>query len=100
MPEQAIIDGFKGVIDFYVWMGIPCARRWPRKRYPPPTTAEVQQNEIFAIGASLWSQLSAAVQEAYNQMAVDTNLTGRDLFMRGYISGTIVDTIPVDDWEG
>ena len=30
LPHQAIIDGFKGTIDFYVWKGLSVARKWPR----------------------------------------------------------------------
>ncbi|GAH92479.1 unnamed protein product, partial [marine sediment metagenome] len=26
----AIIKGFKGTLDFYVWKGITCVRSWPR----------------------------------------------------------------------
>ena len=38
MPAQAVIDGFKGVLDMYYWLRIPCARKWPRhpKRKPYP----------------------------------------------------------------
>lgn len=30
MPSEHIIEALKGVVDFYFWKGIPCARAWPR----------------------------------------------------------------------
>ncbi|GAI98357.1 unnamed protein product, partial [marine sediment metagenome] len=30
LPHQAIIDGLKGKVDFYLHRGIPCARKWPK----------------------------------------------------------------------
>ncbi|MBA7543512.1 hypothetical protein ES705_35843 [subsurface metagenome] len=87
LPHQAIIDGLKGKIDFYVHDGTPCARRWPRspgKRRAPAVEAQWPK---FAYVAGLWTSLSQTVQDAYNTMASGSGLTGRDLFTRGYITG-------------
>lgn len=89
MVGQKVIDGFKGVIDFYFYMGVPCARAWP-KAPGKSRSYEVQaQWPIFTTVAKLWRELSPEVKEAYNEMAAVTNLTGRDMFTRGYISGTL-----------
>lgn len=86
MPSMAIVNGFKGVIDFYVHRGQPCARKWPRSpghdRAPAVETAWV----AFAWVASNWNSLSPVVQEAYRRMASGTNLTGRDMFVKGFIT--------------
>lgn len=99
LPDQAIIDGFKGTIDFYVHMGVPCCRKWPRKAHYIRSAAETETQIIFAAGVALWPQLSPEIQQAYNDMAVGTTVTGRDMFMRGYISGTLLYYQPVDALE-
>lgn len=100
MVGQKVIDGFRGVIDFYYYMGIPCARAWPKspgKRRSPPVMAQWQ---IFKQAAQLWRELSPVVRQAYEDMAKATNLTGKDMFFRGYISGTLRYYVPVDELEG
>jgi len=97
LPEQAIISGFKGVIDFYVnyqscnrevaGEGIPCARKWPRSPGHKRAPAVMAQWSAFSESAKYWSQLSPEIQAPYNKMAESTGLTGRDMFTRGYISG-------------
>lgn len=94
MPQQGIIDGFKGAVDFYVWMGIPVARKWPR----PPTaerSAAVQtQWPTFAYAAKEWLNLSKFVQDAYIKLATNSGLTGRDMQVRAYITGLYRYPIP------
>ena len=97
LPAKDIISGLKGVIDFYVnyqacdrsisGPGIPCARKWPRspghKRAPAVEAGWVD----FSYAAKAWLTLSPEIRDAYNTMASNTGLTGRDLFTRSYISG-------------
>jgi len=99
MIGQKVIDGFKGVIDFYYWMGIPCARAWPKSPGKNRNPNVQAQWPIFQTAAQLWRDISPAVREAYNDMAKPTNLTGKDMFFRGYISGTLRYYQPVDDLE-
>lgn len=87
MVGQEVISGFRGVIDFYLWCGIPCARRWPRSPGHDRTSLVMAQWPAFTIAAALWNQTSPIVRDAYNFLAPDTGLTGRDWFMRGYLSG-------------
>jgi len=88
LPEQQIIDGFKGVIDFYLWKGIPCARKWPTWR--PYRFSPVQQENqaAFAYAVALWPTLDPIVKAQWNSMAGGTARTGRDLFLRAYLKGT------------
>ncbi|MBA7585922.1 hypothetical protein ES708_27915 [subsurface metagenome] len=96
LPSLEIISGFKGVIDYYVHhqtcpaetgeVGTPCARSWPRSpghRRAPPVEAQWLP---FAWAAANWKSLSPQVQEAYKQTAQETNLTGRDLFTKSFIT--------------
>ena len=87
MPEQIIVDGFKGTIDFYVNMGIPCARAWPTspgKRRAPQVEA---QWGAFRYASRLWDKLSPEVQAAYIHQAAGTRMSGRDLAQKAYIGG-------------
>ena len=87
LPGSAIIAGFKGVVDFYVYMGIPCARAWPRK--PTGARAPVVQEHwpAFSWAASNWLGLSQEVRDAYAHLAQDTTMTPRDVFTKSFING-------------
>jgi len=87
MPSLAIIDGFKGKIDFYEYMGIPVARKWPRSPGHKRAPAVEAQWAAFSYVAGAWSLLSDEVQEAYRALAVGSGLSGRDLFSRSYLKG-------------
>ena len=87
MPGQAIISGFKGVVDFYTWKGIAVARKWPRSPGSNRAIAVQAQWPAFTWAAKNWVNLPLEIQEAYNRMAAGTNLTGRDTFLKSYISG-------------
>ena len=87
MPHEAIVSSFKGVVDFYFWMGIPVARSWPL--IPPYTrsAAEEATHVPFVRAVALWPLLSPEVQRAYQTMAIGSALTNRDVFTKSYISG-------------
>jgi len=87
LPEQGIISGFRGKLDFYEYMGIPVVRKWPRSPGKRRSPAVEAQWPVFAEAAALWNELSTEVQDAYRRMAEGGGLTGRDLFTRSYISG-------------
>lgn len=97
LPHLAIIDGFKGVVDFYVnhqtcdpelkGPGIPCARKWPRSPGHLRAPAVEAQWPAFAYAAAEWNNLSQEIRDAYNEMASGTGLSGRDMFTRSYLTG-------------
>lgn len=96
LPEQSIIDGFKGVIDFYVHYqtcnrsnagsGTPCARSWPRSPGQKRASAVEAQWSAFSFAASNWNSLDPYVQAAYKSTVQETNLTPRDLFTKAFIT--------------
>ena len=96
LPAQAIVDGFKGVIDYYVHhqtcpaetgeVGTPCARSWPRSSGHERAPAVEAQWPAFSWAAANWNSLSPEVQDAYRKTAESTNLTGRDLFTKAFIT--------------
>ncbi|MBA7567137.1 hypothetical protein ES708_08837 [subsurface metagenome] len=86
LPGTAIINGFKGVLDYYVWKGIACVRRWPRSPGHRRAPAVEAQWSAFSEATKLWQLLSPEVQDAYNQMAAGTHLTGRDIQVKTYLT--------------
>lgn len=97
LPALAIIDGFKGKVDYYInyqtsdpalrGEGIPCARMWPRSPGHRRAPAVEAQWAKFAYISGKWLTLSNEIQDAYREMASGTGLSGRDMFTRGYLSG-------------
>lgn len=61
-------------------------RKWPRSPGHNRAPAVQAQWTPFTTAVRLWPTLSLEVKEAYNQMAVTTNLTGRDIFIKSYIN--------------
>lgn len=88
MVGQEVISGFKGVIDFYVYMGIPCARKWPKKTGKIRSPAVMEQWFSWRYITQVWNQIDPAIQDAYRDTAQNTNLTGRDLFSKNFISAS------------
>jgi len=94
MPEEAIIDGFKGSIDFYYNMGIPCVRAWPKSPGKARSPGVQAGWPSFTIAAQEWKNLSPAVQDAYNTLASGSGLSGRDMQVRAYLTGLYRYPIP------
>ena len=94
LPSQGIIDGFKGTVDFYVYMGIPVARAWPRKPSGERSPAVKAQWLPFSYASKEWNNLSSFVQAAYEKLATNSGLTGRDMQVRAYLTGLYRYPIP------
>ena len=86
MPSEAIIDAFKGKLDFYYCMGIPCVRKWPHWPKRVPTPIEKANQDSFAYCAKSWTDLPEYLKEMYRQCAATTNLTARDIFTACYMN--------------
>ena len=97
LPELDIISGFRGVIDFYVnfqtcptetgELGQPCARRWPRSPGHRRAAAVEAQWQDFTIATQAWNELDKEIKDAYRAMSAGSSFTGKDIFMRSYLSG-------------
>jgi len=96
MPGLAVINGFKGVVDFYTWKGIAVARAWPRSPGSNRAIAVQAQWPAFSWAAKNWTNLPSYIQDAYNRMAQGTNLTGRDIFLKSYINGQSLTGLEAD----
>jgi len=51
-----VVQGFRGVVDFYYWKDIPVARAWPRKPVPTRTPALLRTHDKLR-EAFAWKQL-------------------------------------------
>jgi len=87
LPAQAIIDDFKGKVDFYVYKGQPCARRWPTWPRRVATGQEAANQQAFAYAIKSWNELSEYIRQMYYFMAAGTGLSPRDFFVRSYLKG-------------
>jgi len=96
---MAIVKGFKGTLDFYYNMGIPCVRKWPQSPGKIRSEAVMAQWPVFANAAKLYRDLSPAMKTVYLEMAAETNLTARDVFTKSYISGMLSWYTPPADYE-
>jgi hypothetical protein len=94
LPELDIIAGFKGTIDFYLWMGMPVARKWPRSPGKKRSPAVEAQWPAFTTAAREWRNLSPVMKDAYNALAHRSGLCGRDLQIRSYLTGLYRYPIP------
>ena len=83
---MSIIRGFRGTLDYYVWKGIACVRKWPRSPGHKRAPAVEAQWPAFTMATQLWVKLSPEVQDAYNRMAAGTHLSGRDLSVKCYLT--------------
>lgn len=86
LPSLAIINGFKGSIDFYVYNGIPVARRWPCSPGKQRAPAVEAQWPAFSFASKNWNSISPTVQDAYRATVRGTHMSGRDLFVKAYLS--------------
>ena len=86
-PDEAIISGFKGVLDYYVYLGIPCVRTWPRPPTLPRSAAVQEQWPIFAEASRVWTNSPDYVRAAYERMAQGSTMSGRDMAAKLHING-------------
>ena len=81
LPSIDIIRGFKGTIDFYLWRGLPCARKWPRRAPGRRTEAEIASSALFGIVSTNYRLLAPLALAAFQEAAKDQPRTARDLYI-------------------
>jgi len=87
MPQQEEIAAFKGLVDFYEWKGIHCARKWPTWPAREPHPDEKANQDDFAYAVKNIASMSDYIIDRYKALAVSTPWTWRDLAIRGYMKG-------------
>jgi hypothetical protein len=88
MPGQVIVDGLAGTVDFYLWRGIPVARKWPRCTAIPRTSGEQLAAAEFAYINKQASSVPQNLRAQYNELAAASSLTWKDWLTRLYLSGS------------
>jgi len=81
LPSIDIIRGFKGTIDFYLWRGLPCARKWPRRAPGRRTDAEIASSALFGEVSTNYRLLAPLALAAFQEAAKDQPRTARDLYI-------------------
>lgn len=70
----------RGRVDYYLWMGIPVARSWPRKSTQPRTAAEIASSNAFAVAAVATGAVAPIVQQSFKAMQIGVGVTWVDHF--------------------
>ncbi|GAI68055.1 unnamed protein product, partial [marine sediment metagenome] len=83
LPSLEIIRGLKGIIDFYLWKGLPCARAWPHRPHTHRTEAEIASALFFGAVVKSYSLLGDLPLAAYRQDAAGQPRSARDVFVSG-----------------
>jgi len=86
MPDSATIMASRRRVDYYLWMGIPVARSWPRKSTQPRTAGEIASSEAFKAAAVMTGAVGSNVRDAYKVGMVGHGVTWVDRF-RGAAGG-------------
>jgi hypothetical protein len=87
--SREVIDTLAGVVDFYLWKGIPVARKWPRYRTTGWNPSELLRAHQFGAASKMGSDIDAEVRAAYDSMSAQTALTWKDWATRLYMSGDL-----------
>jgi len=85
LPALELIRGFKGVLDYYYWKGIPCARKWPRIPKSHRTQASLESAHLFGTIVASWALVGAVVKELYATEAKTQPRSARDLYVSGVL---------------
>ena len=84
LPEAAIIDGFRGVLDFYVWKGIPCVRSWPQNKASGFTPGALLNQPILARSARLKRFISPSLKVGLDRYRSGGNYVWADVHTAAY----------------
>jgi len=81
LPEIDVIHGFAGVIDFYLWKGLACARMWPRNPKSHHSAATIAAAATFGAISRGFALLANTALAAFQEDAADQTRTARDIYM-------------------
>ncbi len=94
MIGEKIISGFKGTLDFYYYMGVPCVRRWPRSPGHLRSPEVMAGWAPFSYAVREWKNISPVVRRAYEELATGSGLSAYEMFIRSYMTGLYRNPIP------
>lgn len=85
LPSLDIIHGFRGILDFYVWKGIPLVRKWPVTPKSHLTEGTMTAAKTFGKIIKAWGLIDSVTMAAFIEDAQDHPRTARDI----YVSATL-----------
>jgi hypothetical protein len=84
LPDSATIMAFRQRVDFYLWKGMPVARRWPvANRHRVRTKGEIASSQQFAVAAYATGLMPAAVRNGFQKARGGAGWTWVDAFRAG-----------------
>ena len=89
LPAQDVVDGFRGVLDFYTWCNLNIVRKWPKSPGRNRSEAVVATQKPFAYINKMADPLPETCVQPYRQLALGTGLSWKDYLVRLYINGSI-----------
>lgn len=81
LPSLDIIHGFRGILDFYLWKGIPVVRKWPVNPKSHHSEATKAAAATFGAVSHAFSLIGPTPLTAYTDDAADQTRTPRDIYM-------------------
>jgi len=75
LPAQSVIDGFRGVLDFYVYKGLNVVRSWPRGKGLGLAPGTIATQPLFTRSARLkkhYSQICSVAARRYGMAGTST----------------------------
>ncbi|MBA7694179.1 hypothetical protein ES703_102786 [subsurface metagenome] len=87
LPDRETIDKYKGLLDYYLWMGIPVVRKWPM--HPPriPYPPEKINQDRLAYVMRLTPTFPANIKQSYADLPTHRYFRWQDWAVRAYIAG-------------
>jgi len=83
--SREMVRDLSGVVDFYYWRGIPCARLWPRKTTLPPSAAMLGARLAFIQSRKDLRAVSGATRAAWAASAVGVKQAWLDYYTSIYM---------------
>lgn len=85
--NEEIFQQLKGVVDFYYWKSLLCARAYPKSIQQPGTPAQRTTWNAFNDARLFFKLLTQSDKKAYKYLAGGSHFTWRDLFMKVFLKG-------------
>lgn len=80
LPSLDVIHGYRGVLDFYLWRGLACVRKWPVNPKSHHSEATKAAAATFGDVSKAWSLIGGEILAAYQENAKDQPRSSRDVF--------------------
>jgi len=98
LPDREVIDKFKGILDYYLWCGIPCVRKWPSLAPRIPYPLEKSNQDILAYVMQATPGMSPIIKGSYQSLPRTRWFRWQDWAVRAYSSGIDYHTTAQRPW--